>query len=119
MHLAVEIRQGEIRPVERSQHALSLRGSLAEAPRVMLLVGHDGLSEKIRQRDEIVAPACDELAFVGYRHADVALAKSLRLELPSADALELVATEPQSAARRVRIDAGRRPFAKYNVDSHR
>src|ERR1700722_15580534 len=119
MHLAVEIGQTEIRRVERGQHPLSLRGGLAEAPRVMLLVGHDRLSEKIRQRGEIVAPARDELAFVGYRHADVALAESLRLELPSADALEVVATEPQAAADRVRIDAGRHPFATYNFDSHR
>src|SRR5580692_10595794 len=71
----------------------------------MLLVGHDGLSEQIRQRCEIVTPARDELAFVRYRHADVGLAESLRLELPSAYALEVVATEPQSAAGRIRIDA--------------
>src|SRR5580704_13087058 len=118
MHLAVEIGQAEIRRVERSEYALSLRRGFAEGPCVMLLVGHDGLSEQARQRCEIVTPARDELAFVRYRHADVGLAESLRLELPSADALEVVATEPQSAAGRIRIDASRHPFTKYNVDSH-
>src|ERR1700730_14323546 len=119
MHLTVEIGQAEIRRVERGQHPLSLRGGLAEAPCVMLLVGHDGLSEQIRQGSEIVAPARDELALVGYWHADIGFAETLRLELPSADALEVVATEPQSAAGRDRADAGRHTFAKYNVDSHR
>src|SRR5258708_5960470 len=105
MQVAFEIGQGEIRRVERSEHPLSLRRGLAETPCLMLLVTHDGLTEEIRQRSEIVAAAVDELALsrVGNGHANIALAESIRLEVPSADPLQVVATKPQPATLRVRI----------------
>src|SRR5271154_2111723 len=120
MHLAVEIGQSEIRRIERSQRALAFRRRLAKAPCVMRFVRHDGLSKKIRQRRQVVAAAIDKLTRTrrGHRHADIAFAKSLRLELPSADPLEIGAAEPQRAARNVRIDAGSHAVAIYDVDSH-
>jgi len=87
----------------------------------MLLVSHDWLSQQIRQRREIVTIAIEELALsrVGHRHADIALAESLRLVLPSADAFQIVGGKPQLASGRIRINAGSHSFAIYNVDRHR
>src|SRR5271168_2077943 len=121
MHLAVEIGQAEIRRVERRQRPPSLGRGLAEAPCVELGVRHDGLSEQNGQRREIVTPGVDELALAraGHGHANVAFAESLRLELPSADPLQVVARKPQPAIRRFSIDASRNAFAVYDVDRHR
>src|SRR5271156_5038914 len=121
MHLALEIGQREIRRVERRQYPLTFRRGLADAHYIELRVEHDRLSDQSRERRQIIsAPRVDELALarVGHRHADLALAESLRLVLPSRDALEVSAIKPQAAAGSVRLDAGIRSFAIDNVHRH-
>ena len=121
MHPAVKIGQAEIGRVERGQNSLTLRRRLTERPRVMLLVSGDRLPKQIRQRREIVTAARDELSLVRvrHRHADIALTKSLRIELPPADPLQVVAAKPQTATANVRVDAGVNALAKNDVDSQR
>src|SRR5271154_2813468 len=121
MHLAVEIGQRKIRRVERRQHPLSFGRSLADAHYVEFRGRPDRLSDKIRERRQVVPSASvDELALarVGHRHADLALAESLRLVLPSRHVLEVSAIKPQAAAGSVRLDAGIRSFAIDNVHRH-
>src|SRR5271156_1984446 len=121
MHLALEIGQSKIRRLERRQQTLSFGRGLADAHYIELRVRHDRLSDQSRVRRQIVpAGRIDELALarVGHRHADLALAESLRLVLPARDALEVSAIQPQAAAGSIRIDAGIRSFAVDNIHRH-
>src|SRR5271163_1103417 len=121
MHLPVEIGQAEVRGVERGQQPFSLRGSLAKAPRAELGIDDNRLPKQVSQRSQIVTSVRGELAFTAgrHRHADIALAESVWLELPATDALQVVTPEPQPITRDVSIDASNDPFAINNIESHK
>src|SRR5580692_5674466 len=101
MQFAVEIRQLEIGSFKRAQRVAAFGCLRAEIPNAMLRVAGPRLAHLIGERAEVeegrAVALRGEFALASRRnrHAQIAAADSLGLELPSSALLQLRRVEPQ------------------------
>src|SRR5579883_1253476 len=103
MHPAVEIGQGEIGRLKRSQRGAPRVVGLAEEPDRVLVVMHDRQAELARQRGQVDQLVAQELFAAAGRDRNAALAAtdSLRFEFPAGRGLQLRLRHPEMVAARL------------------
>jgi len=95
MDAPTEIRKCEVGSLSGLKAAALDLGRLCEEPDSALVVVHDGLADVTRERGQIESIPTEPRAVSRERHARLALAGPLRLELPAAGALQVCDRDPQ------------------------